>query len=30
MNQPEGYVKEGQERKVYKLFKALYGPRQAP
>lgn len=24
VNQPEGYVKEGHERKVYKLFKALY------
>lgn len=30
MNQPEGYVAEGQERKVYKLYKALYGLRQAP
>ena len=30
VNQPEGYVKEGHERKVYKLFKALYGLRQAP
>lgn len=30
VNQPECYVKEGQERKVYKLFKALYGLRQAP
>lgn len=30
VNQPEGYVKEGQEEKVYKLFKALYRLRQAP
>ncbi|XP_074351878.1 uncharacterized protein LOC141691029 [Apium graveolens] len=30
VNQPEGFVKEGQEEKVYKLFKALYGLRQAP
>lgn len=30
VNQPEGYVMEGQEKKVYKLFKALYGLRQAP
>lgn len=30
VNQPEGYIKEGQETKVYKLYKALYGLRQAP
>lgn len=24
VNQPEGYVKEGKERKVYRLFKALH------
>lgn len=30
VSQPKGYVKEGQEQKVYKLFKALYGLRQAP
>lgn len=28
--QPEGFVKKGQEQKVYKLIKALYGLRQAP
>ncbi|KAJ0577616.1 putative RNA-directed DNA polymerase [Helianthus annuus] len=28
--QPEGFVKEGEEHKVYKLSKALYGLRQAP
>lgn len=28
--QPEGFVKKGQEYKVYKLLKALYGLRQAP
>lgn len=28
--QPEGFVKKGQEYKVYKLIKALYGLRQAP
>ncbi|KAG7558630.1 Reverse transcriptase RNA-dependent DNA polymerase [Arabidopsis thaliana x Arabidopsis arenosa] len=27
--QPEGFVKEGSEEKVYKLNKALYGPKQA-
>ncbi|KAJ0466898.1 putative RNA-directed DNA polymerase [Helianthus annuus] len=30
VHQPEGYVKRGQERQVYKLIKALYGLRQAP
>lgn len=28
--QPEGFVKKGQEKRVYKLLKALYGLRQAP
>lgn len=28
--QPEGYVKEGQENLVYRLFKAIYGLRQVP
>ncbi|KAM0047020.1 putative RNA-directed DNA polymerase [Helianthus debilis subsp. tardiflorus] len=28
--QPEGFVKEGEEHKLYKLSKALYGLRQAP
>lgn len=28
--QPDGYVKKGKERFVYKLLKALYGLRQAP
>lgn len=28
--QPEGFEKKGEEHKVYKLFKALYGLRQAP
>lgn len=28
--QPEGFVKKGKEKLVYKLFKALYGLRQAP
>lgn len=30
VSQPEGYVKKNEERKVYKLLKALYGLRQAP
>lgn len=30
VTQPEGFVKEGHEQKVYKLLKALYGLRQAP
>ncbi|WVZ21733.1 hypothetical protein V8G54_000277 [Vigna mungo] len=30
VRQPLGFVKEGQELKVYKLNKALYGLRQAP
>ena len=30
VNQPEGFVIEGKEDKVYKLHKALYGLRQAP
>ncbi|KAL8101414.1 hypothetical protein AgCh_033340 [Apium graveolens] len=30
VTQPEGFVKEGLEQKVYKLVKALYGLRQAP
>jgi len=29
MNQPEGFVKKGQEGKVYRLKKALYGLKQA-
>lgn len=28
--QPEGFEKKGKEHLVYKLFKALYGLRQAP
>lgn len=30
IQQPKGYVVEGQEEKVYKLHKALYGLKQAP
>jgi hypothetical protein len=30
MEQPEGYIKEGQETKVCKLKKSLYGLKQAP
>lgn len=30
VEQPKGYVKKGEESKVYKLYKALYGLRQAP
>ena len=30
VTQPEGFVKKGEEHKVYKLKKALYGLRQAP
>lgn len=30
VSQPEGFVKKGQEKLVYKLYKALYGLRQAP
>lgn len=30
VSQPKGYVKKGQESKVYRLLKALYGLRQAP
>ena len=30
MEQPEGGVVPGQERKVYKLVKSPYGPKQAP
>ena len=30
VEQPEGYVKEGEEDKVYLFKKALYGLKQAP
>lgn len=30
VTQPEGFVKRGKEHLVYRLFKALYGLRQAP
>lgn len=30
VSQPQGFVKKGQEQMVYRLFKALYGLRQAP
>ena len=30
MDQPEGFVKPGQENKVFKLTKSLYGLKQAP
>jgi hypothetical protein len=30
VKQPPGYIKEGEEHKVLKLDKALYGLRQAP
>lgn len=30
VQQPEGFVKKGEEEKVYKLKKALYGLKQAP
>lgn len=30
VTQPEGFVKKGQEKRVYKLLKSLYGLRQAP
>ena len=30
VEQPEGFIKKGQEHLVYKLVKALYGLRQAP
>lgn len=30
VNQPDGFIVEGQEEKVYKLNKALYGLKQAP
>jgi hypothetical protein len=30
VDQPQGYVKKGDELKVYKLKRALYGLKQAP
>lgn len=30
VTQPKGFEKEGEEQKVYRLYKALYGLRQAP
>jgi hypothetical protein len=30
MDQPDGFVENGQEEKVCKLLKSLYGPKQAP
>ena len=30
VQQPQGYVRKGQEHKVYRLLKAFYGLRQAP
>lgn len=30
VDQPLGYVQKGQEQRVYRLKKALYGLRQAP
>jgi len=30
MDQPEGFIADGQENKVCKLLKSLYGLKQAP
>ena len=30
IDQPEGFIKQGEEDKVYKLNKALYGLKQTP
>lgn len=30
IDQPQGYEKQGEEHKVYRLKKALYGLKQAP